>query len=114
MKRARVLYKSQFEVIAGNARSQAAVMVLPPGESEGDRGNRHKGADQWLYVAAGKGLAIIKGHEHKLSRGTLLLIEHGETHEIRNDGTHPLKTLNFYVPPAYTREEEELPAGKRE
>jgi mannose-6-phosphate isomerase-like protein (cupin superfamily) len=113
MKRAKVTYNSDFNVIAGNSRSQAAVMVLPPGEAEGDKGNRHKGADQWLYVAAGKGVAIIKGHEHKLSRGTLLLIEHGETHEIRNDGTHPLKTLNFYVPPAYTTDEEELPAGKR-
>jgi mannose-6-phosphate isomerase-like protein (cupin superfamily) len=113
MKRAKIIYNSEFNVVAGNARSQAAVMVLPPGESEGDKGNRHKGADQWLYVAAGKGLAIIGGKEHTLSRGTLLLIEHGETHEIRNNGTHPLKTLNFYVPPAYTKDEEELPAGTR-
>ena len=114
MKRARVLYNSEFNVIAGNVRSQAAVMVLPPGGAEGDSGNRHKGADQWLYVAAGSGVAIINDSQHKLSRGTLLLIEHGERHEIRNTGTHPLKTLNFYVPPAYTKDENELPAGKRD
>ena len=36
MKQAKVVYKSDFEVIAGNTRSQAAVMVLPPGEAEGD------------------------------------------------------------------------------
>ena len=112
MQRTKVVYNSAFEVLTGNARSQAAVMVLPPGESEGGKDNRHRGADQWLYVAAGKGVATIDGKKHALSRGTLLLIEHGEVHEIHNDGSHPLKTLNFYVPPAYAKDEEELPAGR--
>jgi mannose-6-phosphate isomerase-like protein (cupin superfamily) len=112
MKQAKVVYKSDFEVIAGNARSQAAVMVLPPGEAEGGKGNRHKGSDQWLYVAAGNGTATIKGETHKLSPGSLVLIEHGETHEIKNTGNEPLATLNFYVPPAYTEDEERLPSGK--
>ena len=44
--------------------------------------------------------------------GTLVLIGRGETHEIRNTGDAPLKTLNIYVPPAYTDEGDELPAGK--
>jgi mannose-6-phosphate isomerase-like protein (cupin superfamily) len=47
-----------------------------------------------------------------LRAGTLILIEHGDTHEIRNTGRTPLKTLNVYVPPAYTPEGEELPPGK--
>ena len=112
MQNVKVIYKSDFKVIAGNERSQAAVMVLPPGESEGGKGNRHKGSDQWLYVVAGKGSATIKGTDYKLSPGTLLLIEHGETHEIDNDGDEPLATLNFYVPPAYAEDEQPLPAGK--
>jgi mannose-6-phosphate isomerase-like protein (cupin superfamily) len=112
MEHVNVKYHSEFEIIAGNGRSQAAVMVLPPGESEGGKGNRHKGSDQWLYVASGKGVATIKGKEYKLGAGTLLLIEHGETHEINNDGDEPLETLNFYVPPAYAEDEEPLPAGK--
>ncbi|MEY4641293.1 MAG: hypothetical protein RLZZ227_1287 [Pseudomonadota bacterium] len=112
MQRTKVVYNNAFDVISGNARSQAAVMVLPPGESEGGKVNGHKGADQWLYVAAGRGVATIDGKKHKLGRGTLLLIEHGEVHEIHNDGSHPLKTLNFYVPPAYNSDEDELPAGK--
>jgi oxalate decarboxylase/phosphoglucose isomerase-like protein (cupin superfamily) len=33
-------------------------------------------------------------------------------HEIKNTGTAPLKTLNVYVPPAYSPEGDELPAGK--
>jgi len=112
MKQAKVVYISAFKVLTGNDRSQAAVMAIAPGESEGDNGNRHKGSDQWLYVASGKGSATIKGKEHKLGPGTLLLIEHGETHEIKNDGDEPLETLNFYVPPAYAENEEPLPSGK--
>src|SRR5690606_34020074 len=106
MKQVKVSYTSEFDVIAGNARSQAAVMVLPPGESEGGKHNRHKGSDQWLYVSAGKGIATVNGKQYQLSTGSLLLIEHGETHEINNNGNQPLETLNFYVPPGYTDDEE--------
>ena len=41
-----------------------------------------------------------------------MLIGRGETHEIRNTGDEPLRTLNVYVPPAYIEEGEELPAGQ--
>ena len=42
-----------------------------------------------------------------------LLIERGDRHEVRNTGRGLMKTLNFYVPPAYDNDEDELPAGKR-
>jgi hypothetical protein len=44
--------------------------------------------------------------------GTLVLIQRGDRHEIRNTGEGPLKTLNVYVPPAYTEDCGELPAGR--
>jgi mannose-6-phosphate isomerase-like protein (cupin superfamily) len=75
-------------------------MVIPPGEREGGPGNRHA-ADQWLLVLAGRGLATIQGKTIPLKAGTLVLIEKGEIHEIRNSSRTPLKTLNFYAPPAY-------------
>jgi mannose-6-phosphate isomerase-like protein (cupin superfamily) len=87
-------------------------MVLPPGESEGGPKNRHRGADQWLYVVAGSGTAIIKGRKYPLRAGTLMLIEHMDKHEVRNTGRAPLKTINFYVPPAYTPAGNELPRAK--
>lgn len=87
-------------------------MTLLPGKSEGGSGNRHRDADQWLFVVSGSGAATVDGQPLELREGTLILIERGETHEIRNTGKVPLKTLNFYVPPAYTSEGEELPAGK--
>jgi mannose-6-phosphate isomerase-like protein (cupin superfamily) len=43
-----------------------------------------------------------KGGRYPLKAGTLLLIEHGDQHEIRNTGRELLKTLNLYSPPAYT------------
>ena len=112
MKQKSVPFKSDFKVLVGNACSQAAEMVLPPGECEGGPDNRHKGADQWLFVLSGRGEAVVNGKKQKLGKSTLLLIERGDTHEIRNTGSTPLKTLNFYVPPAYTSEGAELPAGK--
>ena len=40
----------------------------------------------------------------KIFEGSLLLIEKGELHQIRNSGRRLLKTLNFYMPPAYDAE----------
>lgn len=42
----------------------------------------------------------------------LICIEKGDTHEIRAAGTESLRTLNFYVPPAYKDDETPLPAGE--
>ena len=89
-------------------------MVIEPGKSEGDPTNRHAGADQWLFVVSGSGVATINGRRYSLGSATLLLIEHGDRHEIRNTGRQPLKTLNFYVPPAYSSSGNELPAAKRD
>jgi mannose-6-phosphate isomerase-like protein (cupin superfamily) len=105
-------FHTDFDVVAGNARAQAAVMVIAPGDSEGGPDNRHRGADQWLYVVDGTGEAILGGRHHALKSGVLLLIEKGEQHEIRNTGTTPLQTLNFYTPPAYDPDGEPLPAGE--
>src|SRR3954454_8675505 len=91
-----------FKVVLGNRHSQAAQMTLALGETEGGPDNRHQGADQWLYVVSGSGEAVIDRERVALREGTLVLIERGEKHEIQNTGQEPLRTLNFYVPPAYT------------
>ena len=113
MKRKSLRFGRGFRVAIGNARSQAAEMVLAPGKAEGDAGNRHRGADQWLFVLAGTGVARVNRRRYGLKAGSLLLIEQGDEHEIRNTGRGLLKTLNFYVPPAYDRAGDELARGKR-
>jgi mannose-6-phosphate isomerase-like protein (cupin superfamily) len=88
-------------------------MVLAPGDSEGGSDNRHRGADQWLYVLSGKGEAVVSGKRHALSAGDLLLIEKKQKHQIRNTGRALLRTLNFYVPPAYRKDGNPLARGKK-
>lgn len=101
MKFAEISPKSDFEVVAGNARSQAAIMVLAPDTTTGGPDNKHHKSDQWLFVMSGNGLAIVSNKELVLKSGSLLLIEAGESHEIKNNGKVPLETLNFYCPPEY-------------
>jgi mannose-6-phosphate isomerase-like protein (cupin superfamily) len=101
-----------FKVVLGDEHSQAAQMTLGAGETEGGPDNRHRGADQWLFVVSGTGEAVVERKKVPLRAGTLLLIARGETHEIRNTGRGPLRTLNVYVPPAYTKGGNELPAGR--
>ena len=84
MKRKQVRLTSDFKVVLGNERSQAAEMVLPPGEAEGGPDNRHRGADQWLFVVSGRGQATINRRRYPLAEHTLLLIEEGDLHEIKN------------------------------
>lgn len=112
MKRKHLRFGKGFRVALRNVKAQAAEMVLPPGDAEGDRENRHRGADQWLYVVSGTGNAWVNGRNYKLSAGSLLLIEHKDRHEIRNTGRILLRTLNIYVPPAYTPEGDPLPRGR--
>ena len=101
-----------FSVALGNKRAQVATMVIAPGDSEGGPDNRHRGADQWLFVLSGKGRATVGRRTHALHANSLLLIEKGSTHEIRNTGRAPLRALNVYVPPAYTKIGDELPRGR--
>jgi mannose-6-phosphate isomerase-like protein (cupin superfamily) len=101
-----------FKVVLGDGHAQAAQMTLGPGEAEGGPDNRHRGADQWLFVVSGTGEAVVEKKKILLRAGTLLLIARGETHDIRNTGRGPLRTLNVYVPPAYTKGGDELPAGR--
>jgi mannose-6-phosphate isomerase-like protein (cupin superfamily) len=90
-----------FDVVAGTPRSQAATMVLKPGQATGGGDNVHAKSDQWLYVIGGKGEATVNSRRVGIESGELLLIEAGERHEIRNTGKEPLVTINVYAPPEY-------------
>ena len=112
MKQKHLRFGKGFRVAMGNSHAQAAEMVIAPGQSEGGSDNYHRGADQWLYVLSGTGSAFVNGKRYQLRPGTLLLIERKDKHEIKNTGNDLLRTLNFYVPPAFDKGGNELPAGK--
>ena len=101
-----------FRVAFANRRAEAAEMSIARGDSEGGPDNAHRGADQWLFVVAGIGVAIVDGRRRALKPGVLVLIENGERHEIRNTGRALLKTLVFYAPPAYTQRGTRLARAK--
>lgn len=90
-----------FRIVAGTPRSQAATMVLEPGQATGGDDNVHSESDQWLYVVSGSGSAVVEGRRVGLEAGSLLLIEAGEAHEIACPGPEPLVTVNVYAPTAY-------------
>ena len=113
MRHQRLKFRSEFRVVPGSRGGQCAEMVIPPGGSEGRPDNRHRGADQWLFMLSGSGAAIGKGRRVLLGAGSLLFIARGERHQIRNTGRAPLRTLNFYAPPAYGRSGEPLPRGRK-
>jgi mannose-6-phosphate isomerase-like protein (cupin superfamily) len=99
MDRKTIAYGGEWTSLMMNDGALAATMTLQPGETEGGPANRHPGSDQWILVHAGTGIAIVEGTEQALAPGTLLRIDRGEAHELRNTGTEPLHTLSFYVPP---------------
>ncbi|HEX6154398.1 MAG TPA: cupin domain-containing protein [Burkholderiales bacterium] len=113
MVRKQLRFGRGFRVIPGNRASQAAEMVLAPGGKEGGADNRHRGADQWLYVLSGSGEAIVGRRRHKLRAGSLFLIERKERHQISNTGRGLLRTLNVYVPPAYRKDGNPRSRGKK-
>src|SRR3569623_1669717 len=112
MRRKHLRFGKGLRVALGNARSQAAEMVSAPGDAEGDAHNRHRGTDQWLFVVTGRGTVRVNGKRYSLAAGSLLLIEHGDRHEIKNTGGELLRTRNIYVPPAYSADVDELPPAK--
>ncbi len=113
MKKKKLRFGEGFRVVRGNRASQAAEMVLAPGDAEGGADNRHRGADQWLFVVSGTGEAIVNRRRHRLSAGSLVFIRRREKHQVRNTGRALLRTLNFYVPPAYKTNGDPRPRGRK-
>src|SRR5438045_2745755 len=104
MRRKQLRFATGFRVALSSPSAQVAEMVIAVGDAEGGPGNNHAGADQWLFVISGTGSAHMARKRVPLRAGTLLLIPRRQQHEIRNSGSTALRTLNFYVPPAYAHD----------
>lgn len=101
------LKRGQFDVLVATRGAQAAKMTLRPGSSSDDEpSNEHPHSEQWLFVISGKGQALVGKRRGALRRvelaaNSLLVIEKGELHQIKNTGRKSLVTINLYVPSAY-------------
>ena len=112
-------HRAKFEALTVTRAAQAAIMILQPGAtSDDDLSNEHPRCEQWLYVIAGSGTATVARsfakRTIKLKTGSLLTIEKNELHQIQNTGSRPLRTLNIYVPPAYTQGGEVKASAKKQ
>jgi mannose-6-phosphate isomerase-like protein (cupin superfamily) len=99
--------RGSFDLLYATRSGQAAMMSLRPGgASDEEPSNEHPRSEQWLFVISGAGEARV-GKKHSslrstaIAEGSLLVIEKGELHQIKNSGRRLLRTLNFYMPPAY-------------
>jgi len=99
--------RGQFELLCATRDVQSAKMTLRPGAaSDAQPSNEHRKSEQWLFVVSGTGEAIVGKRRTalkrvKLRKNSLLVIEKGELHQIKNSGRRSLITINFYIPPAY-------------
>ena|SRR5688572_30514310 len=100
--------RGMFKHLVKTRSAQAAVMVLQPGKDTGEPDNEHPESEQWLFVVSGSGQARVNSRKVAIRDGSLLLIEKGEIHQVKNTGRSPLVTINLYVPPAYTEDGEPL------
>ena len=100
--------RGMFKHLAKSRAAQAAIMVLQPGKDTGEPDNEHPKSEQWLFVVSGSGQARVNDRKVAIRDGSLLLIEKGEIHQVKNTGRAPLVTINLYVPPAYTEDGEPL------
>lgn len=99
--------RGSFDVLVATRGAQAAMMTLRSGGASDDQpSNEHPQCEQWLFVLSGRGEAILgEGRAARqvcLAENSLLVIEKGELHQIKNTGRKLMRTLNIYVPPAYT------------
>src|SRR5579864_2357864 len=106
--------RAAFEVFSATGGAQAAKMTLRPGAaSDNEPSNEHPHSEQWLFVISGRGEAVVGKRRGALRRvelaaNSLLVVEKGELHQIRNTGRRSLTTINIYVPPAYDDDGEPL------
>ena len=86
-------------MVGRTSRSQAYVVAVKPGANAHEENPEHPNSDQWLYVIAGSGRALVQSQQIQINSGSLLLIEAGERHEITNTGRDILLTVNVFAPP---------------
>ena len=76
---------------------QLVLMSLKPGEEIG--AEVHPDNDQFFRVDSGSGVVTIDGKDSKISDGFAVVVPAGARHNIKNDGTEPLKLYTLYGPP---------------
>ncbi len=84
-------------VLFTGARSQLALMTIPPGGDIGEES--HPRVEQLIFIASGEGKAVVNGAESPLRAGDVVVATPGTRHDIVNTGSDPLRIYTIYAPP---------------
>ncbi len=83
-------------VLFTGARSQLVVMTIPVG---GDIGlEAHDNVEQLIFIASGRGKAIVNDADKPLAPGDVLVATPGARHNVVNVGAEPLRIYTVYAP----------------
>lgn len=77
---------------AGASDGAPRMFDLPPGARTGVTKDK---AEHWLYVVSGSGTVQRNGTPIALKRGTLVVIQRNERHEIINGGNESLRAISM-------------------
>ena len=84
-------------ILFTGARSQLALMTIPPGGDIGLESHAH--VEQVIFIASGQGKAIVNGADTPIGAGHVLVATPNARHNIVNTGTEPLRIYTVYTPP---------------
>lgn len=63
----------------------------------------HGDTTQIIYIVEGNGMALVDGKRKLLKPGSMLIIEEGTKHYVKNTGKIPLKLHTVYSPAEHSR-----------
>lgn len=86
------------QVLFTGVHSQLVVMALRPGEEIGEEVHE---VDQFIYLVAGDGEAVMAGVVAPFEEGDALCVPAGSLHNVRNTGDGPMKLFTVYSPPQH-------------
>jgi mannose-6-phosphate isomerase-like protein (cupin superfamily) len=78
---------------------QLVLMTLQPGEEIG--AEVHTDRDQFFRFEEGSGQVDIDHGCYNVVDGTAIIVPAGSRHNVRNNGTEPLKLYTLYAPPEH-------------
>ena len=87
-------------VLFTGARSQLALMTIPPGGDIGLESHAH--VEQLIFIiASGRGKAIVNGAETPIGAGDVVVATPNARHNIVNTRTEPLRICTVYAPASH-------------
>ncbi|BER93098.1 AraC family ligand binding domain-containing protein [Atrimonas thermophila] len=65
---------------------------------------RPRNLTELIIIASGKGILICNGRNYDIGKGTAILVEQGDTIQIKNTGSKNLELFSIHIPPVNAKE----------